>query len=122
MGIGAMTGPWLIVKWACLMVVALYLLLMVVFWRVRGKRSRLPSRLFAWLGWFFNFVLLGVPLLFENVTVTRACFVVAAGICLSGIGILVWDLARKDLDLFGCGITDTQNVDGGQQVQTLKLS
>ena len=87
-----MTGPWLTVKWACLTVVAVYLLLMVVHWRVRGKRSRLPSRLFAWLGWLFNFVLLGVPMIFENVAVTRACFVVAAGICLVGIGILVGDV------------------------------
>ncbi len=91
-----MTGSWLIVKWVGITVLALYLvLILVTIWRFRDKLSRLGSELYLpmILG---NFVSLTVPSVFENVAVTRVCFIIAHAIYGGGIVILVRGLAQND--------------------------
>jgi hypothetical protein len=94
-----MTGSWLIVKWMGITVLGLYLvLILVAIWRFRAKALRLRSGLYlpVIVG---NFIWLSVPSIFENVAVTRMCFVVAHAIYLGGIAILVKGLAQKDEEL-----------------------
>ena len=113
---GVMTGPWLIVKWIGIAVLMLYLVLMLVaIWRFRVKLSRMR------IGFYMpmilgNFVSLSVPSIFENVIVTRSCFVVAHVIYIVGIVILVGGLVRKDQEsLLKAG-------ELGEHVHSLKLS
>ena len=92
----AMTGSWLIVKWVGISISAAYLLLMVVvFIRFRRGLSLLRHGLIlpAALGVFIS---TGVPSIFENVMVTRVCFIAAVVIYIGGIGILVRGLVRKN--------------------------
>jgi prepilin signal peptidase PulO-like enzyme (type II secretory pathway) len=90
-----MTGSWLIVKWAGMAVLALYLvLLLVAVWQFRGMLSRLPVKIVVpiVLG---NFIGLSLPSIIESVAVTRVCFVVAHIIYVYGIAILTQQLAQK---------------------------
>ncbi len=92
----AMTGSWLIVKWIGMAVLALYLvLLLVAAWLYRNRLSQLRGGLYLpiVLG---NFISLSVPWIFDNVAVTRACFLVAQAFYIAGILILVRGLAQKD--------------------------
>ena len=91
-----MTGSWLIVKWLGITVLAFYLvLIVVVLWRFRAKSSRLRSESYLpmILG---NFVSLTVPSIFEDVAVTRVCFIVAYAIYICGIVILVRGLMQPE--------------------------
>ena len=91
-----MTGTWLIVKWAGITVLAFYLvLIVVVLWRFRGTWSRLRSALFVPII-VGSFVALSVPSIFENMAVTRTCFVAADGIYIGGIVILLMGLAHPE--------------------------
>jgi hypothetical protein len=91
----AMTGSWLVVKWAGVAIAAAYLLLLlVVTVRFRRDLSRLRGGLIlpAVLGVFIS---LSVPSIFEDVTVTRICFMAATSIYTAGIAILVKGLIEK---------------------------
>jgi hypothetical protein len=91
-----MTGSWLIVKLVGIAVLCVYLVLMLVaIYRFRTKLTGLQSAVYLPLI-FGNFIGLCVPSVFENVAVTRVCFVVAHAIYLVGILILVRGLAQKD--------------------------
>jgi cyanate permease len=90
-----MTGAWLIVKWMGITVLGLYcVLILVAIWRFRAKAARLGSGLYLPII-VGNFISLSVPSIFENVAVTRACFIVAHAIFVVGIVILVRGLAQK---------------------------
>jgi hypothetical protein len=94
--IGVMTGPWLIVKWVGISISAAYLLLMVlVFVRFRRDLSRLRRGLTlpAVLGVFIS---VSVPSVFEDVLVSRLCFVAAVVIYAGGITILLRGLVQKN--------------------------
>jgi hypothetical protein len=94
--IGVMTGPCLIVKWLGIGILLLYLgSLVVAIWVSRGKVSRLRFGLVAPLV-IGNFVGLSLPSIFEEVALTRICFVVAHGIYLYGLAILVRAMAHQD--------------------------
>ncbi len=93
---GVMTGPWLIVKSVGIAILLLYLVLVVVAtWRFRGKLSRLRFGLFAPLV-VGNFVGLSIPWIFEEVVLTRICFVAAHVVYLYGLAILVKAMAHQD--------------------------
>jgi len=110
------TDSWLIVKWVGIAVLAFYLVLVLAAtWRFRGKLSRLRSELLLpmILG---NFISLTVPSIFENVVVTRVCFIVAHTIYIGGIVILLRSFARKNQE-------SVLKAEGAQeQIQSLKLS
>ena len=111
-----MTGSWLIVKWAGMAVLAFYLvLILAAIWRFRGKLARLRSELILpmILG---NFISLTVPSIFEDVVVTRVCFVVAHTIYIGGIVILLRSFGRKNQESF------LKAEDAQEQIQSLKLS
>jgi len=94
--VGAMTGPWLMVKWAGIGILLLYVVLIVLaIVRFRDKLSRMRSALFVpiVLG---NFVSLTLPWLFVKAEATRICFVTAQAILVYGIAVLVRNLAHKD--------------------------
>ena len=113
---GVMTGPWLIAKWVGIAVLAVYLvLILVAIWRFRTKLSRMRSGFYMPMI-IGNFVSLSVPAIFENVVVSRFCFVVANVIYIVGILILVGGLARKDQESL------LKAEDLGEHVQSLKLS
>ncbi|MGA8154119.1 MAG: hypothetical protein WB952_24430 [Terriglobales bacterium] len=92
----AMTGSWLIVKWMGISIAAVYLmLLLVVYMRFRRDLSRLRSGLIlpAVLGVFIS---VSVPSIFEDVVITRVCFVVACAIYIGGIVILLRGLIQEN--------------------------
>ena len=92
----ATTGLWLIVKWAGITITAAYLLLMVlVFMRFRRQLSRLRRGL-IWPALLGVFISSSVPSIFEDVTVTRICFIAAVVIYIGGIGILLRGLVQKN--------------------------
>ena len=96
---GVMTGPWLVVKWIGIAILLFYLALLVVaIWRYRRKLTRFRSGLFLPLV-VGNFVGLSVPWIFEEVVLTRVCFVVAHAIYLYGLAVLVNALAHQDESL-----------------------
>jgi hypothetical protein len=100
-----MTGSWLIVKWAGMTVLALYLvLLLVAVWQFRGMLSRLPVKVVLPIV-VGNFVGLSVPSVFESIAVTRVCFVVAHLIYVYGIAILAKQLAHTDGWFSRAGVT-----------------
>ena len=112
----AMTGSWLIVKWIGISVAVAYLvLLVVVYVRFRDDLSRLRR----WLilpGVLGVFVLDTVPSVFEDVTVTRICFIAASVIFAGGAAVLLRGLYQEDHKaLFKEGRA-------GDYVQPLKLS
>ncbi len=84
-----MTGSWLIVKWAGIGILVLYLvLILMAIWRFRAKLSRLRSEVY-WPMILGNFISLSAPTILENVAVTRMCFVVGHAIFVVGIVILL---------------------------------
>jgi hypothetical protein len=92
----AMTGPWLMVKWLGISIAAAYMLaLVVVVIRFRRDLSRLRGGLIlpAVLGVFIS---VSVPAIFEDVTVTRICFIAATTIYFGGIAILLRGLVQKN--------------------------
>ena len=92
----AMTGPWLMVKWAGVSIDAAYVVtLLVVFRRFSRDLSRLRGGLIlpAVLGAFISIT---VPSIFENVVVTRICFIAATIIYIGGIAILLRGLVQKN--------------------------
>ena len=95
--LGATTGTWFIVKWVGIAILALYSMLIgVAIWRFRSRLSRRRWRELSLAVTLGNFVSFGLPLVFENVTVTRVCLVTAQAIYFGGIVILVRALARAD--------------------------
>jgi hypothetical protein len=112
----AMTGSWLIVKWVGIAVTIGYLaLLVLVFVRFRSRSSGLRPGV-IWPVVIGNFVGTGVADIFENVLVTRACFVVATVIYLYGLATLVRGLSQA-------GQKSLFKEDGvGDYIQPLKLS
>ena len=92
-----MTGSWLIVKGVGIGVQVAYLVvLLAVFWQFRRELARVR---FRWVVPVIvgNFVALSVPWIFQNVVISRACFIVAVAIYLAGIAVVVRDLARHDV-------------------------
>jgi hypothetical protein len=92
----AMTGSWLIVKWVGISIQVGYLmLLLVVFVRFRRDLSRLRGGLIlpAVLGVFIS---AGVPSIFEDVVITRICFVVACVLYIGGIVTLMRGLIQEN--------------------------
>ena len=112
----AMTGSWLIVKWAGIAVTACYLaLLFGVFWRFRSKlfQLRLGLILPVILG---NFVGTCVSDILESVLARRVCFVVASVVYLYGLAILARGLSQEgQKGLFKEGAAE-------DYIQPLKLS
>ena len=92
----AVTGSWLIVKWLGLLILLTYVvLLLIALWQFRERWSRKRAWLVVPLI-LGSFLSLSVPSIFESVTFSRVCFVVAQVIYVVGIGALVSELARKD--------------------------
>jgi hypothetical protein len=92
----AMTGPWLMVKWVGISINAAYvLILLVVVRRFSRELSRLRGGLIlpVVLGVFISVT---VPSIFEDVVVTRICFIAAAFIYIGGIAILLRGLVQKN--------------------------
>ena len=91
-----MTGSWLIVKWVGIAIAAAYLLLflVVLIW-LRRDLSRFRGGLILpmMLG---TFISVSVPGIFEDVTVTRICFITALVVYIGGILVLVRGLVQKD--------------------------
>jgi tellurite resistance protein TehA-like permease len=91
-----MTGSWLIVRWVGVAIAAFYLVLIVAaIRRCRTRFSQIRSGLYVPIV-IGNFISLSVPWLFENVVVTRACFVIAQLIFVRGIWFLLRGLAQPD--------------------------
>ena len=92
---GAMNGSWFIVKWIGFTVTIAYLvLIVVVFLRFRGRLSQLrPGPILPVV--VGNFVGMTVPDIFENVLVSRACFVAASVIYLYGLVTLARGLGQE---------------------------
>ena len=87
---------WLIVKWVGISIAAAYLvLLVIVLLRFRRELSRLRGWLIlpAVLGVFISE---GVPLVFEDVMITRICFIAAGFIYIGGIATLLRGLAQRN--------------------------
>jgi hypothetical protein len=102
--LGATTGTWFIVKWVGIAIFALYLVLIAVtILRFRRRLSRLRNGFYLPII-IGNFVWLGLPLIFENVIVTRVCFVVAQALYIGGIAILMRCLVQKGQEPLG-GLT-----------------
>ncbi len=114
--IHAMTGPWLIVKWAGITILSCYLaLIVVVFWRFWGKVSQLRPGL-AWPIVLGNFVGQSLPWIFDNVVFARVCFVAASAIYSYGIAVLLRGLTQEGCkSLFKEGKAENY-------IQPLKLS
>jgi hypothetical protein len=92
----AMTGSWLIMKWVGISTAAAYLmLLIVVVMRFRRDLSRLRSRLIL-PAVFGVFISVSVPSIFEQVMITRICFVVACVMYIYGIATLLRGLVQED--------------------------
>ncbi len=92
----AMTGSWLMVKWVGILIAVAYLVLLsLVFVRFRRDLSRLRRGLIlpAVLGVFIS---VSVPSIFEDVVITRICFIVTHVIYISGITILLRGLVQKN--------------------------
>jgi hypothetical protein len=91
-----MTGSWLIVKWAGIGILSLYVVLIgFAIVRFRDRLSRMRSGLFVPIA-LGNFVSLTLPWLFMNARATRVCFVAAQAIFVYGMAVLVRNLARRD--------------------------
>jgi hypothetical protein len=91
--IRVMTGPWLIVKWAGVGVLSIYVVLLIV--AIRRFGSRLPGmRSVAVPIVLGNFVSFGLPWIFMKAEVTRICFILAQAIFMYGIAVLVRNLAQ----------------------------
>ena len=91
----AMTGSWLIAKWIGISIaVAYWVLVVIVYVRFRNDLSRLRRWLIlpAVLG---GFVLNAVPSVFEDVTVTRICFIAGSGIFAGGTAVLLRGLYQE---------------------------
>jgi prepilin signal peptidase PulO-like enzyme (type II secretory pathway) len=88
--VGAMTGPWMFVRWAGVVVVTGYLALSAVaIWRLRHKSLRLPQGL-VWPLIVGNFIAFVPPsLFFDDVGTARICFVAAQVVYLYGFFILI---------------------------------
>ena len=92
----AMTGSWLIVKWAGISITATYLLLMV-FVLIRFRHDLLRLRHGSILPLVFGvFISVSVPSIFDDVMVARTCFIAAVVIYIGGIGILLRGLIQKN--------------------------
>jgi len=92
----AMTGSWLVVKWAGISVAATYIVLfLVVFVRFRRDLSRLRGSLImpALLAVSIS---ASVPSVFETVMMARVCFVAASVLYAGGIAVLVRGLVQRD--------------------------
>jgi hypothetical protein len=90
-----MTGPWLIVKWLGIAILSLYLaLLIAVFWRFRGRRSRIRQGAFLpiYVGGFIGGT---VPWIFGNVVFARVCFVSESLVYLFGVTVLLRGLSSE---------------------------
>src|SRR6185437_5738727 len=95
-----MTGPWLFVKWVGIVVLIGYLALSAVaIWRLRLKKSRLPSNL-VWPLIVGNFVAVSLPWIFEDVIFARVCFIVAQVVYLYGLAILIMGWHRRNGGVF----------------------
>jgi hypothetical protein len=96
MSMHALTGPWLMVKWVGVSIAYAYLvLLLTVFIRFRRDLTRL-RRWLIWPAVLGVFISSSVPYIFQDVTVTRVCFVAASVVYVGGIGILLTGLAQKN--------------------------
>jgi hypothetical protein len=92
----AMTGSWLAVKWVGVAITAIYLVLsLVVLVRFRRNLSRLRNGL-TWPAVLGVFISVSIPSVFENIAVTRVCFIASSLLYLVGIAILLRGLAQKD--------------------------
>jgi hypothetical protein len=111
-----LADSWHILKWLGIAVVASYSVLMLVTaWRFRTKLSRLRGEVY-WPMILGNFIWLDVPSVFENVVITRVCFVVAHTMFVGGIVILLRGIARQNQERL-------LKADGApEQIQSLKLS
>ena len=84
------------VKWLGISIAAAYLLaLVVVFIRFRRDLSRLRRGL-IWPAVLGVFISASVPSIFEDVTVTRICFIAATIFYIGGIAILLRGLVQKN--------------------------
>jgi hypothetical protein len=92
----AMTGSWLTMKWVGISIEVTYLiLLVVVLRRFRHDLSRLKGGL-IWPPVLGVFISVSLPSIFENVMVSRVCFVAAVVIYIGGIGFLLRGLVQKN--------------------------
>ena len=92
----AMTGSWLLVKWAGITVAAIYIaLFLVVLVRFRRDLSRLRGGLIM-PAIIAVFVSSSVPSVFESVAIARICFVISCLVYVCGIGILTRGLIQKN--------------------------
>jgi hypothetical protein len=92
----AMTGSWLIVKWAGVLILTVYSgLILFVLIRFRNDWQRLRAGLGLPIV-FGNFIGLSLPWIFEDVVFTRVCRVVAILFYLVGIAILLRGLIEQN--------------------------
>ena len=113
-----MTSP--VVKWLGITVLLLYLALVVaVFWRFRGRLSRLRRRVFLPI-LVGNFIDGCGPWIFGNVVNERVWFVTATAVYLLGIALLLRGLSAESPKVL---FKDDRAEEAEENVvQSLKLS